>query len=316
VRDWVNWLSKNTATGIQVIMMRCSSAVINQVNMVTNFAGDAIIHSFFAPYFNSETEEERSVLLLTAELLGTHPPRAPQIRCEQTGYMLEFDEFEESYFAFVASMNPQRLQLNPQLQSLVTQFTPELMDRARGASMQQARPQPSTRPVAGPGSFSFDPRPMAPPPAPQPIAQPWAPEPQQRPSFSNVNVAPASAQRWPELPPSPADAYADSATRPVPGDFAERLEEQMGYGRSGPPRSMPPSTGPSAISQAYPPISPSFPHQPPPPQQAMISARGQTMQPTAVPWAQPPAASAVLPIILVLLLLLSIIAILAWLVLA
>ena len=47
VRDWVNWLNQIQALGIAVILLRCSPAVVSQANMVTNFAADAFIHSFF-----------------------------------------------------------------------------------------------------------------------------------------------------------------------------------------------------------------------------------------------------------------------------
>lgn len=128
VRDWVNWLHNVSATGIQIVMIRCSPAIINQVNMVTNFIGDAVIHSFFAPYFNPETEEEKSVLLFTKDVIGQSPVRAPEVRCEETGYLLEFDDFEESYFAFAASATDPGT-LSAQTMQLIESLTPELSSR-------------------------------------------------------------------------------------------------------------------------------------------------------------------------------------------
>ena len=103
VRDWVNWLGSVEALGMKVVMTRCSPVIISQVNMVTNFCGDAIIHSFFAPYFNADTDTERAILLNTADLPTRGVIKAPEVE-DADGTPLEFDDYEESYFAFIKDM--------------------------------------------------------------------------------------------------------------------------------------------------------------------------------------------------------------------
>lgn len=145
VRDWVNWLSDVEASGFKVVMVRCSSAIINQVNMVTNFIGDAFVHSFFAPYLNPETEQEKNILLFTETLAQQNPVLAPTIRCEDTGYLLEFDDFEESYFAFIPDMADRPLP--SELSRFVEQAVPELghlSQDSEAASL--AEPEPRTSP--------------------------------------------------------------------------------------------------------------------------------------------------------------------------
>ena len=90
VRDWVNWNNQIQALGIAVILLRCSPVVVAQANMVTNFAADAFIHSFYAPYVHPDTGEEQSVLLFTEEIRKTFPVSAPKIYNEN-GEELEFD---------------------------------------------------------------------------------------------------------------------------------------------------------------------------------------------------------------------------------
>lgn len=142
VRDWVNWLNNLTAMGLRVVMMRCSPAIINQVNMVTNFSGDAIIHSFFAPYFNPETDEEKSVLLFTRDLIGQRPVKAPRVTCEETGYAMEFDDFEESYFAFIAGLGEHDLRLAPEIVQMIESLTPEYGRQGRIEANYEADPTP------------------------------------------------------------------------------------------------------------------------------------------------------------------------------
>ena len=142
VRDWVNWLNNLTAMGLRVVMMRCSPAIINQVNMVTNFSGDAIIHSFFAPYFNPETDEEKSVLLFTRDLIGQRPVKAPRVTCEETGYPMEFDDCEESYFAFVGGLGDLDRLLDPGILQTIQSLTPEYGRRGNFAPTFEVDPTP------------------------------------------------------------------------------------------------------------------------------------------------------------------------------
>ncbi len=124
VRDWVNWLNQIQALGIAVILLRCSPAVVSQANMVTNFAADAFIESFYAPYVHPDTGEEQSVLLFTEEVRQNLPVRAPKIFNEQ-GEELEFDEFEESYFAFISDPRILNYRISPDVQAVIQYYLPE-----------------------------------------------------------------------------------------------------------------------------------------------------------------------------------------------
>ena len=142
VRDWVNWLNQIQALGITVILLRCSPAVVAQANMVTNFAADAFIHSFYAPYVDPNTNDEQSVLLFTEEIRKTQPIRAPKI-LNASGEELEFDEFEESYFSFVSDPRIMGYQVPADIQSVIEYFMPEAATR---------QPILGVRPQAGPSA--------------------------------------------------------------------------------------------------------------------------------------------------------------------
>lgn len=128
VRDWVNWLNQIQALGIAVILLRCSPSVVSQANMVTNFAADSFIHSFYAPYVHPDTGDEQSVLLFTEEIRQNLPVRAPKIFNEQ-GEELEFDEFEESYFAFISDPRILNYQVSPEVQAVIQYYLPEAATR-------------------------------------------------------------------------------------------------------------------------------------------------------------------------------------------
>jgi len=161
VRDWVNWLNQIQALGLQVILLRCHPSVVAQANMVTNFAAEAFIHSFFAPYVHPETGEEQNVLLFTEELRQSRPIKAPTIF--DNGEELEFDEFEESYFAFVSDPRMMNYQIPADIQDVIQFFMPEAVSRQpviqSKTSTQSATSLPGMssvpmQPKAGPAAMS------------------------------------------------------------------------------------------------------------------------------------------------------------------
>ena len=128
VRDWVNWLNQIQALGVAVILLRCSPVVVSQANMVANFASDAFIHSFYAPYVHPDTGDEQSVLLFTEDIRQNQPIRAPKI-FNDNGEELEFDEFEESYFAFINDPRILTYQIPADIQAVIQYFMPEAVSR-------------------------------------------------------------------------------------------------------------------------------------------------------------------------------------------
>ena len=128
VRDWVNWLNQIQALGIAVILLRCSPVIVSQANMVANFASDAFIHSFYAPYIHPDTGEEQNVLLFTEEIRQNQPIKAPKI-FNENGDELEFDEFEESFFAFINDKRQLAYQIPADIQAVIEYFLPEAKTR-------------------------------------------------------------------------------------------------------------------------------------------------------------------------------------------
>src|SRR5213078_2600869 len=104
VRDWVNWLSKLENNGTRSVLVECSPAIVAQINLVNNFTGNGSVKSFFAPYFCPKCEREKVFLVETAEMVGQTPPKAPVCRCDECDGIMDFDDMEESYFAFLGQM--------------------------------------------------------------------------------------------------------------------------------------------------------------------------------------------------------------------
>ena len=102
VRDWVNWLGRIEKNGARPVFVSCSPAIVAQINLVNNFTAGGIIKSFYAPYYCPRCEKEKLLRLETRDLLTLAPiTTAPTCRCDECDGPMEFDDMEESYFAFL-----------------------------------------------------------------------------------------------------------------------------------------------------------------------------------------------------------------------
>src|SRR5262244_3998116 len=102
VRDWVNWLTRIERNGARVVLVECSPSIVSQINLVNNFTGSGVVKSFYAPYFCPNCDREK-ILLVEAAEMGPSPHRAPICRCDECDGVMEFDDMEDSYFAFLGT---------------------------------------------------------------------------------------------------------------------------------------------------------------------------------------------------------------------
>jgi anti-anti-sigma regulatory factor len=103
VRDWVNWLGKTEKNGASVVLVECSPAIVAQINLVNNFTGQGVVKSFYAPYFCPNCDIEKALLVETSDVQGMQPFQAPSCRCDECDGPMDFDDMEDSYFAFLAN---------------------------------------------------------------------------------------------------------------------------------------------------------------------------------------------------------------------
>jgi anti-anti-sigma regulatory factor len=99
-RDWVNWLARLDAKGIQPVFVACSPAIVAQLNLVKNFAGHGAVKSFQVPYHCPECDEEKLLLVDVADM-GPAPHVPPECRCDDCEALMTFDDLAEAYFGFV-----------------------------------------------------------------------------------------------------------------------------------------------------------------------------------------------------------------------
>lgn len=109
IRDWIRWLDSLKKRGVNVVLAECSPAVVSQINLIGNFIRNSSILSFYAPYFCPTCQTGKALLIDIDEVAESVHPRAPLCRCDECDGLMEFDDMEEIYFAFVATVSKARL---------------------------------------------------------------------------------------------------------------------------------------------------------------------------------------------------------------
>lgn len=107
IREWVDFVSVAGKQVKQVVLIECAPKVVDQLNMVANFAGGGRVFSFYAPFRCDYCDSEQRVLLdvgkdfetIKAMKLGERP--CPS--CKESMY---FDEDGSLYFSFMIAQGP------------------------------------------------------------------------------------------------------------------------------------------------------------------------------------------------------------------
>lgn len=98
VREWVNFV-RSLPPKAGVVLEKCPSVVVAQINMISNFAANARVSSVHAPFICESCGHEEDVLV---DLSNGRVPKLDTRACPECGKKeLAFDDLEESYFAFL-----------------------------------------------------------------------------------------------------------------------------------------------------------------------------------------------------------------------
>jgi anti-anti-sigma regulatory factor len=102
IREWVDFATTAVKQAKQVILIECAPKVVDQLNMVANFAGGGRVFSFYAPFRCDYCDSEQRALLEVAKdfeaikslKLGDRP--CPS--CKESMY---FDEDGSTFFSYI-----------------------------------------------------------------------------------------------------------------------------------------------------------------------------------------------------------------------
>src|SRR5688572_16747625 len=107
VREWVRLMKDLQGRVKHCILVECSPAVVNQLNMVVDFAAGAHVKSVQLPYACPDDEIDQ---LVVADVDAQREPllagRLPQVPCPRCNKPMVFDDLPNSYLAFLRDAAP------------------------------------------------------------------------------------------------------------------------------------------------------------------------------------------------------------------
>ncbi len=115
IREWVDFIHAVEKNSEEVVLLECAPKVVDQLNMVANFAGEkGQVFSFYAPYRCDYCDTDSSVLMQVDSdwevIKSMKPPERPCGACGEPEY---FDEDPTTYFSHIAGQD--KFELDPEV---------------------------------------------------------------------------------------------------------------------------------------------------------------------------------------------------------
>jgi anti-anti-sigma regulatory factor len=118
IREWVDFINTASKQATNVVLVECGPKIIDQLNMVANFAGSGRVYSFYAPYRCDYCDAEHRILFtadrdheaIKSMKLGNRP-------CPTCKDAMYFDEDPTSFFSYLLSQ--ERFELSPEMESFL-----------------------------------------------------------------------------------------------------------------------------------------------------------------------------------------------------
>lgn len=98
VREWIHFVRRLADADRRFELVRCSPAIVRQLNTIANFRGDGQIRSVMLPYYCPSCRNETHRPL---ELAGGAPREIPEeLPCPTCSGTMEFDDISATYLSF------------------------------------------------------------------------------------------------------------------------------------------------------------------------------------------------------------------------
>ena len=100
VKGWIRYFQGLQAKGVKMKFVECSTAIVEQVNLISNFICGGTVESIYAPYSCPSCKTEQ-VGLFKCDDIKKYNFELPELNCIKCGKKAEFDDIPEEYFSFL-----------------------------------------------------------------------------------------------------------------------------------------------------------------------------------------------------------------------
>ena len=101
VKAWIKFFQSCQAKGTKLKFLECSTPIVEQINLISNFVCNGIVESVYVPFSCKKCHTEL-VGLFKAEDLKKMKLKLPFLKCNKCGGEAEFDDVPEEYFGFLS----------------------------------------------------------------------------------------------------------------------------------------------------------------------------------------------------------------------
>ncbi len=118
IREWVDFVSTAAKVCRSIVLIECTPKVVDQLNMVANFAGGGRVFSFYAPFRCDYCDTEQRVLLqIDRDFDAIKSMKLAERPCGSCKESMYFDEDGATYFSYLISQ--ERFQLEPAVEAFL-----------------------------------------------------------------------------------------------------------------------------------------------------------------------------------------------------
>ena len=103
VKAWVSFFQTRVLEGTQLTFVECSPAIVEQLNLIMNFACGGKVESIYVPFACTVKGCKKALVgLFTVEALRRSKFALPAVKCTKCGGEAVFDDLPEEYFRFAS----------------------------------------------------------------------------------------------------------------------------------------------------------------------------------------------------------------------
>jgi hypothetical protein len=100
VKSWIKYFQVMQSKGVKMRFIECSTAIVEQINLISNFTCGGSVESIYAPYACTSCKAEQ-VGLFKCEDIKKANFELPDLNCVKCGKKAAFDDIPEEYFSFL-----------------------------------------------------------------------------------------------------------------------------------------------------------------------------------------------------------------------
>lgn len=101
VKAWIKYFQSAQQKGTKLHFVECSTAIVEQINLISNFASGGSVDSVYVPFACEKCKSELVGLFKTEDLKKMNM-QLPELKCTKCSGRAVFDDIPEEYFGFLS----------------------------------------------------------------------------------------------------------------------------------------------------------------------------------------------------------------------